>query len=136
MNNTEDPLDAAEGCVRGCLITIPFWVILIVILVLLSLSCAAQTVPIQNKPSLASISIKPTQSSTPTESPKTVETIGQVNIRVCPATNCEVLDVAKKGMKLTVVGNVRYTNDTVNCDIWQNVDWKGQTAYVCNRWVR
>lgn len=131
--NEENPLDAAEGCIRGCLITLPFWIILIVILVLMSLSCAVQTVPTQDKPRLSSISIKPTHSPTPT---KTVETIGQVNIRVCPATNCEVLDVAEAGMKLTVIGDVRYTNDTVNCSVWRTVDWEGQTAYVCNRWVR
>jgi hypothetical protein len=101
-----------------------------------ALACGMQTLPTPEPVRNEVVWVSPTPAPTATSQPEMVEVIGDVNVRVCHATSCEGIGIAKKGVKLPLMGKAEYTNDTVNCSVWIPVEWYGQRAFVCGRYVR
>lgn len=150
--NEENDLAAAEGCIRGCLFTLPFWVILIVILALISLSCGVQTaLPTSEPVSNALVKSVNTPQPTATEvrvefadqcgvkpdfsAPVFTHTLGKLNIRECPSTSSPVVGILEAGTEIEAGAVIETSGTGYNCNRWRPIAYEGKARYVCAEWL-
>ncbi len=96
-----------------------------------SLPTATQPAPTQ--PTAAQIAEVKAEIVQVTAEVSQVTTLGQVNIRSCPATDCEVLGVVELGTVLEVGALV--TNAVIDCPRWYPVMYNGRGAFICAEWT-
>lgn len=125
-----------EGLKNGCLFSLPIWAV--IILILTQCACGAvSTLPIQPTP-VDTVQAAQSVRVLPTLTPfvpvmDTVTTLGTLNVRACPSTQCAVIGWYEEGAEVTV-GKI-ITNDDWNCWKWYPVQWRTQTAYICAEWT-
>ena len=116
---------------------------LIVVFCILSISCGIQS---QISASTAQPTI-PSQASrlsatAPHHIPETVTmiTIGQLNVRACPSTACEVMDeglaVLDAGAEVEIIGGMITDDTVIDCNRWYKIVWRGDDGYVCAGWLK
>lgn len=124
------------------------------LLVLLTLACTLSASPESGSARFDLPTAAPT-SKNPVELAKNelkiqrggeLRTLGQLNARMCPATNCDVLGTFEAGdlllARASVVDGVVIpagvkieTPNVLDCPRWYSVVYKGVPAFVCAEWV-
>jgi len=103
-------------------------------LLLFVIACGQSTLPTATQPAPTAAMVKASQpTAQATETVRQVTTLGQVNIRSCPATDCEVLGVVEMGTVLEVGAMV--TNAVIDCPRWYPVMYNGRGAFICAEWT-
>lgn len=62
-----------------------------------------------------------------------VITLGKLNVRSCPSTQCAALGVLDEGTVVEVGALI--TNDDWNCHLWYPMSWTAQVGYICSEWT-